>query len=210
MIAPAVILFDLDDVLVRYDRTVRVRHLAAATGASVADVWRALFESGLETESDLGQWQPAAYASELGRRLGRPVSLDDCVAARAAATQADDAVCARVRQLEPQVRCAILTNNGFFLRDSLPVICPRLFPTFAGRVHCSAEFGVAKPDPEIFRRCLQALEVTADRALLVDDNAANVRGALAAGLDAVHFTGLPALDQALAARGFPKEFKNAT
>ena len=65
MIAPAVILFDLDDVLVRYDRTVRVRHLAAATGASVADVWRALFESGLETESDLGQWQrryqPVSY-----------------------------------------------------------------------------------------------------------------------------------------------------
>ena len=210
MNAPAVILFDLDDVLARYDRTARVDHLALRTGASAATVWNALFASGLEAESDLGHWLPEPYVGELERRLGLPVSQDDCIAARAQAMQLDHAVCARARELARQARCAILTNNGFFLREHLAAICPGLFPQFADQVYCSAEFGVCKPDPEIFRRCMHRLEVPAYRALFIDDNMINVQGAIAAGLDAIHFTDLAALGQALAARGLPQELNNAS
>lgn len=210
MSAPTLILFDLDGVLARYDRKDRADRLAFLTGASSAEVWNALFESGLETESDLGRWQPEEYADELQRRLGAPVTLTDCIVARARSMELDEAVYARALELSQQAQCAILTNNGYFLRDRLDIICPGLMPVFAGKVFCSAEFGMLKPDPEIFRRCLGKLGVPANSTLFIDDNGANIRGAIAAGLDAIHFTDLAALDQALSARDLLKETHDAS
>ena len=210
MSEPTLILFDLDGVLVRYKRSDRADRLAWLTGAAPADIWRALFDSGLETESDLGRWTPEEYADEFARRLGTAVTVEDCVVGRARSMELDQAVFARVQQLSRHSDCAILTNNGFFLRDYLAVMCSGLMPLFAGRVHCSAEFGVLKPDPEIFHRCLRKLGVTAGETLFIDDNADNVQGAITVGIDAIHFTGLLALDQALAARGLLKELNDAT
>lgn len=83
--APAVVLFDLDGVLAHYDHASRLQLLARRSGASVEAVSRALFESGLERDADLGLHDAQGQVDEFSRRLGRPVSLDDCIAARCAA-----------------------------------------------------------------------------------------------------------------------------
>ena len=46
--------------------------------------------------------------------------------------------------------------------------------------------GVRKPDPEVFRRTAERLGLTAAECVVVDDLAANVRGARAAGAVVVH------------------------
>lgn len=46
--------------------------------------------------------------------------------------------------------------------------------------------GVRKPDPEVFRRAAQRLGVDVTECVVVDDLAANVRGARAAGAVVVH------------------------
>jgi putative hydrolase of the HAD superfamily len=51
----------------------------------------------------------------------------------------------------------------------------------------SFELGVAKPDPAFFRHIVDTLGVDARATVFVDDVLANVRGAQAAGLNAVHF-----------------------
>lgn len=200
MAAPALVLFDLDGVLTRYDRAARLASLASRSGTSAEQVKVALFDSGLEDESDLGRWRPREYAEELSRRLGAKLTLDDCIAARAASMTPDQAALDLVRRIAPRARVAILTNNGLFLRAHLPAMCPALFPLFSGRVHCSAEFGVAKPDPTVYRRCLAVLDVPPEQALFVDDNPDNVRGAVSAGLDGVAYAGGDALEQAFIAR----------
>lgn len=209
MAAPALVLFDLDGVLTRYDRAARLAALAARSGKSAEQVKAALFDSGLEDESDLGRWRPREYAEELSRRLGAKLTLDDCIAARAASMTPDDATLGLVRRIAQRARVAILTNNGLFLRAHLPAMCPALFPLFTGRVHCSGEFGVAKPDPAIYRRCLAVLETEPKQALFVDDNPDNVRGAIQAGLDAVHFTDTAALAEAFAKRQLIEEPQHA-
>lgn len=200
MAAPALVLFDLDGVLTRYDRAARLASLASRSGTSAEQVKVALFDSGLEDESDLGRWRPREYAEELSRRLGAKLTLDDCIAARAASMTPDHATLDLVRRIAPRARVAILTNNGLFLRAHLPAMCPALFPLFSGRVHCSGEFGVAKPDPAVYRRCLAVLDVPPEQALFVDDNPDNVRGAVSAGLDGVAYAGVDALEQAFIAR----------
>lgn len=181
---PALLLFDLDGVLAHYEHAPRLRTLAERTGASEAAVAHALFESGLEREADLGRIDTDGVLVTLGERLGVPVSLDDCLAARAAAMRANDAVLALAGAATRRARLAILTNNGLMLRDHFETICPPLAPLFAGRVFCSAQFGLAKPEPELFRRCLAQLDAAPEEALFFDDKPDNAKGARRAGLRA--------------------------
>jgi len=183
----ALVLFDLDGVLARYEHDSRLRVLAERTGTSEAEVSRALFESGLELEADLGLYDAQAQADELARRLGAPVAIGDLIAARKAAMSADTEVLALARQVAAKTRVAILTNNNLLLRDNLTEICPPLFPLFEQRVFCSAQFGCGKPDPRIFMACLQALQTAPEACLFIDDKPENPAGARAAGLVAHHY-----------------------
>ena len=57
----------------------------------------------------------------------------------------------------------------------------------------SCEVGLSKPDPRIFRLCLERLGLPAPDVLFVDDRADNVEGAAAVGLRTLQFEGPDAL-----------------
>ena len=61
----------------------------------------------------------------------------------------------------------------------------------------SSVAGICKPDPEIFALALRQFGVAAGDCLFIDDVAANVAGARAAGLAALQFTSAPALRRLL-------------
>ena len=53
----------------------------------------------------------------------------------------------------------------------------------------SADLGIVKPHPEIFAKCLNELDINAERALYVGDNwLADIQGAKRVGMQAVHTT----------------------
>ena len=187
MTALACVLFDLDGVLVHYDHETRVRLLAACSGTAEADVMAALFDSGLEQDADLGSYDAEQQANELSLRLGATVTLADCLDSRAASMTADDAMVTLATQVSQRATVAILSNNGWLVRDHLGTLCPPLMPLFAGRVFCSAEFGVAKPDPAVFSRCVAKLGLIPKAVLFIDDKVVNVDGARIAGLRVHHY-----------------------
>jgi len=65
----------------------------------------------------------------------------------------------------------------------------------------SCEVGLAKPDPRIFRLCLERLGLPAAVTLFVDDRADNVEAASRVGLATLHFEGPDALDRLRALLG---------
>lgn len=199
---PAVVLFDLDGVLAHYEHAPRLQVLAQCSGASVEAISQALFDSGLEHDADLGLYDAQGQVDELVRRLGATISLDDCIEARRMAMRADPAMLALAQRVARQAQIAIVTNNNLLLRDHLPAICPPLFPLFEGRVFCSAQFGLAKPDPEIFHRCLASLGAPPEDAFFIDDKHENAEGARRAGLRAHHYRDLPTLLAELHELGF--------
>ena len=201
---PALVLFDLDGVLAHYDHAARLQVLAQRSGTGVEAISQALFDSGLEREADLGRYDAQGQVDELVRRLGVPVSLADCIAARRAAMRVDTAMLALAQRIGRQSQVAILSNNNRLLRDHLGAICAPLFPLFEARVFCSAQFGLAKPDPEIFHRCLALLDVRPEDAFFIDDKPANAEGARQAGLRAHHYRDLPTLHAELHRLGFPE------
>jgi putative hydrolase of the HAD superfamily len=66
-------------------------------------------------------------------------------------------------------------------------------------VVCSAEEGVAKPDPAIFELTLARLGVVAQEAIFIDDSPGHVAAARALGLEGIHFTTADALARDLEA-----------
>ena len=84
-------------------------------------------------------------------------------------------------------RTAILSNG-------VPEIMGRLqrersLAEFFDVIVVSYEVGCAKPDPEIYRICLERLEVPASNTLFVDDRRENLDAARTLGLQTLHFTG---------------------
>lgn len=75
-----------------------------------------------------------------------------------------------------------------------------MFDRFRGIV-VSGEEKMVKPDLAIYRLALDRFGLEAARTVFVDDNEANVAGAAAAGLIALHFTGEPALRRDLTGLG---------
>lgn len=197
----ACVLFDLDDTLVDYDHSLRIRTLAERCGVEPERVMDALTTSGLERDSDLGLFDAQGHARELSRRLGVPLSLDDCIAARAASMAPIAESVAMAHAVARHAQVAILTNNGLMVRDHLNALCPALSPLFDGRVLCSAEFGVGKPDPQIFLRGAERLGLPPASILFIDDKAANADAARAVGMHAHHFTAVDALRDALRESG---------
>ncbi len=57
----------------------------------------------------------------------------------------------------------------------------------------SCEVGLSKPDPRIFRLCLDRLGLPAEETLFVDDRADDIEGALRIGLRTLQFEGPDAL-----------------
>lgn len=193
------VLFDLDDVLVDYSHEVRCRTLGERVGRDAAAVHAALFGSGLENEADLGRVDPEGVARALSDALAAPVTLADCVAARAAAMTPRPQVLALVEALATRCRLAILTNNGALVRDHFARLCPPFAPHFDGAVHCSGMYGVAKPDPAVFARCAEALDIAPARVLFIDDKPENAAGAERAGMSGHHYRHAAGLRAALAA-----------
>lgn len=197
MSRPALVLFDLDDVLVGYDHRARIETMARRTGTRAERVHRALFESGVEAAADRGELDGAGTLAAFARELDVAVTLEDWIHARAAGMSPRPEVQAIAHTVSSRSEVAVLTNNGLLLRDHLDRMHPPLFPLFAGRVHCSAQYRRSKPDPAIYRDCLAALGVAPADALFIDDKAANADGARAAGLRAHHFTDAAGLRAAL-------------
>jgi putative hydrolase of the HAD superfamily len=196
------VLFDLDGVLADYDRDIRIDTLARLIHRSSVAVRAAIYESGIEDAADAGTLSANAYLDALSGELGVIVNTDDWTTARRAATcvRSDGLVLAE-SIASRGITVGLLTNNGWLMAQALPVIVPALFPLFAGRAFCAAQFGAAKPDAEAYIGCVKALGASPHATLFIDDNAANVQGARTAGLSAHQFIDMPDLSRALARWG---------
>jgi glucose-1-phosphatase len=195
------VLFDMNGVLYRYDRSARVEHIARISRKPATLVAAAIWESGFEDSGDGGVMDADAYLSGFGERLDYPLTEAEWAKAlRAAVTPIPEtlALAASVRRM---ARVAVLTNNNKLVKRVVDVVFPELRPIFGGDFFVSAEFRARKPEPEAYLRCLARLGAAAQVTLFVDDAAKNVAGAERAGLRAHLYESPVGLERALSAEG---------
>ena len=69
------------------------------------------------------------------------------------------------------------------------------------RIFSSHLLGLAKPDPAIYLKVLDELQVSPDAVLFLDDNEQNIRSAASVGMEGVRVEGPGQVSQALSDRG---------
>ena len=199
--AIALVLFDMNGVLCRYEKAKRIAVLSRMSGMAPAAIDAAIWGSGFEDAGDAGAMDGAAYLRGFGAAIGYPLTLAEWTEAKAASLTPDESMLDLARRVAAKTRVAVLTNNNTLIRDQIDVQFPDLRPIFGDAIHVSAEFGARKPDAAAFLGCVAALGVSPGETLFIDDSAANVAGAERAGLQAHHFTAQHVLETELANLG---------
>lgn len=198
---PRAVIFDVGNVLVRWDARLLFREFYADDAAVDAFLeetgfhdWNLELDAGLPW--DVGVARLAAlhphHATAIAAFHARwhetlPGAIDGSVAIL------DELAAAGVPLY------AITNYSGEKWAETLPRF-PFLATAFRDIV-VSGHEGVVKPDARIFRLLLERNGLDAAGCVFVDDNAKNVAGAQAVGIDAILFTDPEALRHALVSRG---------
>jgi putative hydrolase of the HAD superfamily len=124
-----------------------------------------------------------ALARDLGAARARAV-VEEFQRERGRAGPVDPAMDALLDRLRGRVRLGLLSNAGRGARARLEAagVAARF-----DDVLCSAEVGLAKPDPEVFRLAARRLDVEPIACAFVDDMPHNVEGARRVGMRAFHY-----------------------
>lgn len=183
----------MDDVLCAYDWPRRVKLLADAGGLDRDEVSAAIWGSGFEDAADRGEMDAQAYLAGFNARAGLALSAEDWADLRASTMTPDPDMLALVERLKSSVDVALLTNNGHLTFQMMDRLFPEMRVLFGDRLLVSAMLGTHKPDPAVYRRALERLGFAPGQTLFVDDKPENIEGAVAAGLNGHHFTGIQAL-----------------
>ena len=182
--SPRAVIFDFGGVLwdMRWDVA---RELDRAHDLPRSSVFETLYRCPAWGEIECGVGDPAAWTDgahrELERRAGRPLPrLHDEWRTAQALIERNVAV---VRGLRPPFRCSILSNADASLRGRLEgeLALHHLFDDIV----VSAEVGMAKPTPAIFRLAADRLGLPPGACVFVDDWDKNIEAARAVGMTTV-------------------------
>ncbi|TCK61248.1 putative hydrolase of the HAD superfamily [Curtobacterium sp. PhB136] len=179
-------LFDMDDVLVRYDWKTRMAGLTELTGHELDELRRRWWRTGGEMRAEAGHFPDGdAYLAAFEAAMECEVPEAEWARIRGAAmTELPERIEA-VRIASEHGRVALLTNNGPLAGRWIHRWAPSLPPLFGEHLDTSSNFGARKPEPEVFLRALEHHGARPEDTFFADDMPENVEGARSVGITAV-------------------------
>ena len=184
------VVLDIGRVVVDFDVSRAVAHLAAAASVPERRAEAALFGPHYRPFVR-GDLDASGFHAEVCRRLGREVAYDRFVAAwcdmfREIPGMSE--VTAALARAHPLYFCSNTDPLHYeYLRRRFGVFSLGRGAVLSFEAHCE------KPEPEIFEELLRRFALEPERTLFVDDLEVNVAGAMALGLRALLFRGAEAL-----------------
>jgi putative hydrolase of the HAD superfamily len=188
VIWPEACLVDVYNTILSYDFSEARGEMSALTGLTT-DAWQEEYERISPALTD-GRISKAEGFGEILRACGqepRPGLIREMVdrdqeLLLANARLYDDAIPFLDWLRARGIKIAIVSNCT---QTTRPLLVRLGVDALADAMILSCEVGAAKPAPEIFRHALNRLDVTADAAVFVDDQARFCAGAIAVGIGAV-------------------------
>jgi putative hydrolase of the HAD superfamily len=180
------VIVDFGDVLFRTEDPSGRRRWEKQLGLPSGDLARLVFESEVGGQSMVGR----ATEADVWQHVADTFSLDDETLGQLirdfwSGAQLDTELVEFVRSLRPRYRTAILSDAWPGVRDVFTQVLG--LDAVVDEIIISAEEGIAKPDPRIFRIAAERLGVRPQEAVFVDDRPDNVQGARAVGMRGIQF-----------------------
>jgi putative hydrolase of the HAD superfamily len=179
--------FDLGGVLVEIDFDRVLAHWAKCARAPLAAI-RARFrlDDPDYLRHERGELDLAGYFATLRRSLGIDIPDDDFAAGwRSVFVREIPGVRTLLGSIEARAPLYVFSNTNPSHHETWTREYAELLRPFR-KVFASCELGKRKPTPEAFHAVAQAIDVPPEHILFFDDTPANVAGALAVGMQAVH------------------------
>ncbi|QTN21521.1 HAD-IA family hydrolase [Rhizobacter sp. AJA081-3] len=197
------VVLDLFGVLVAFDDSLVYDRLAQRC-TSPQDAFRGMQNLVSSPYLIRGKEQLEDLHACLKRDLGLSASLDEFFQLwREPYSEPMPGIRSLLRSLAGQCELVLLSNIDRYYWPVARASLPELEAFRA--VQLSFEQGVAKPEPEAFRRAVVASGVPVDACLFVDDKAENIEAAASLGLAGHVFRSTQDLQATLRARGLHVE-----
>lgn len=186
---PELVIFDCDGVLVDSERiAVRIdvalirRYGWEITEAEVVELFVGRSDSFMREE----------VARRTGRELGAEwdaTFVDEYRAALAAELQPVAGVVAAVDAIQAAGLATCVASSGSHDKMRFTLGLTGLWDRFAGRIFSASEVAHGKPAPDLFLHAAARMGVAPADCVVVEDSAAGVEAALAAGMPALAYAG---------------------
>ncbi len=194
-----VLLFDLGRVVLDINFDSVMATWAGHAGCAPADLASRFVVNDSFKHHETGRIDDAAFFADLRQSLG--VELSD-----AQFLEGWNAIFAgEMPGIAPLLASAAQRLPLYAFSNTNPAHVAHFSKAYAGvlghfrEIFLSSSIGLRKPDAEAYDHVVKAIGVPASRILFFDDSAANIEGARARGLRAVHVTSMDDVARALAA-----------
>jgi len=192
-------LFDLGNVLVRFDHRAAAAKITDGTGASPEKLFEMFFESPLVVEHDTGRISTQQFYEEVSRRIGMRISYERFLEVWNDIFIEDLEMTGLVGGLLERYPCFLISNTNRphfeYLRDKFP-----LLNAMSGWI-LSYEVGHLKPHPAIYHRALEMVRLPPAEIFYVDDRDDLIQAARSMGFQTHRFAGFGPLTTELQSRG---------
>jgi len=179
------VFIDFGGVIVRTEDKEPRKMQAEKLGMTSRELERIIFESESSRRASTGEitedehWQAVAEALAVTRE-----EADRITAQFFAGDRADTSLIDFLRSLRPERKVCLISNAWSGLRA---FIKGQKFDDVFEAMIISAEVGVAKPDPAIYRLALEKLGAKPEESVFVDDVLVNVEAARSIGMNTIQF-----------------------
>ncbi len=192
-------LFDLGNVLVRFDHRAAAEKIAAHTKTSPEDLYRLFFESPLVVAHDEGRISTKIFYEAVKKQIGLTLPYDRFLWVWNDIFSENQEMENLVKQLLPQYPCFLISNTNRphfeYCREHYPIL-----NEMTGWI-LSYEVGAMKPHPLIYDRALKMAKVPAPQIFYVDDREDLIEAAQKLGFQSHRFGGVDLLGAELQKRG---------
>ncbi len=191
-------LFDFDKTLYSYNFLHRLPALSRASGVSQYDLASGWWAKGYEARAEAGEWPDSeSYLEKFAEVTGAELTLREWQDARISAMTRIDSSVESLRRCSELGTVSLFSNNPSIFAESFSRLAPEVAEILGPNVVISCSLRARKPSPESYERVLERFGAEPANTFFADDNAGNIRGALAAGIVGHHFTEATLLDEAI-------------
>jgi HAD superfamily hydrolase (TIGR01509 family) len=181
------VISDMGKVVLHFNNQLFFRRMTQYTKHSEEEI-RAVTHANVElVESfDTGRITPQEFYRQAKAKLEAAVSYEDFFAAYCDVFAVNHPALAVLKTLRPKYRLVLLSNTDVARFSYIKRTFPELM-IFDGYV-LSFDYGLMKPDPQVYFTALQLAGSKPEKAVFIDDIQANIEGAARIGIKGVLFT----------------------